>query len=66
MFYLLKGDEFNSDALSNEVASFLHIFVIVLLAECEKSWRPRLTERPHFIHSSLVGILQNISISKGH
>ena len=42
--WLLKGDEFNSDALSNAVASFFHIFVIVLLVECEKSWGPSLTE----------------------
>jgi hypothetical protein len=41
---LLKVDEFNSDALLNAVASFFQIFVIVLLVECEKSWRPHLTE----------------------
>ena len=43
--YLLKGDEFNGDALSNEVARFFCILVIVLLVECEKSGRQRLTER---------------------
>ena len=41
----LKGDEFNGDALSNTVAHFFHIFVIVLLVECEKSWQPRLADR---------------------
>ena len=33
----LKGDEFNGDALSNTVAHFFHIVVIVSLVECEKS-----------------------------
>ena len=36
LFYVIKGDEFNSKALSNLVVSFFHIFVIVLLVECEK------------------------------
>ena len=35
----------NLTALSNMVASFFHIFVIVLLVEYEKSWQPCLTER---------------------
>ena len=34
IFSQLKGDEFNSNALSNAVASF---FVIVLLVDCEKA-----------------------------
>ena len=33
LFYVIRGDEFNGDALSNAVASFFHIFVIVLLVE---------------------------------
>ena len=44
----LKGDEFNSDmcTVSNGVfKSFFHIFVIVLLVECETSGQLRLTER---------------------
>ena len=32
----MKGDEFDSNILSNAVANFFHIFVIVLHAECEK------------------------------
>ena len=42
---VLKGDEFNGDTLSNAVATFFHIFAIVLLVECGKSCGPRLTER---------------------
>ena len=36
---ILKSNEFNNDALSNAVAQFFHIFVIVLLVEYEKSRR---------------------------
>ena len=36
-FFMLKQNEFNSDALSNAVTNFFHIFVIVLLVECEKN-----------------------------
>ena len=41
---VVKGDEFKGNALSNTVASFFNIFFIVLLVECEKNWRPCLTE----------------------
>ena len=37
----LKQNEFNGDALSNVVANFFHIFVVVLLVECEKNQQPR-------------------------
>ena len=39
---LLKGNEFNSDALSNVVASFFHI--LKAKKKCEQSWQPCLTE----------------------
>ena len=39
----IPGDEFKGDALSNAIASFFHLFVTVLLVECEKSCRPHLT-----------------------
>ena len=41
---MVKQNEFNSDALSNDVSILFHIFVIVLLVECEKSGQLRLTE----------------------
>ena len=36
MKLLIKPNEFNGDVLSKAVPSFFHIFVIVLLVECEK------------------------------
>ena len=40
----VKGDELNSNALSNVIANFFHIFVIALLVECEKNGCLCLTE----------------------
>ena len=34
--YILKQNEFNGNTLSNTVAQFFHIFVIVLLLEYKK------------------------------
>ena len=47
---LLKRDEFNGDALSNMVARFFHIFVIVLLVECKK--RATVLDRASPLNSS--------------
>ena len=43
----LEQNEFDGDTLSNTVADFFHIFVIVLCVECEKIGGPHLTERSH-------------------
>jgi hypothetical protein len=43
-YSFLKQNEFNGNDLSNAVGDLFHIFIIVLLAECEKNHRPRLTE----------------------
>ena len=42
----LKQNDFNGDTLSDAVTDFFHIFVIVLLVECEKFGRPHLTVSP--------------------
>ena len=42
---ILKQNEFNGDTLSNAVALFFYILVIVLVVECEKRRELQLTER---------------------
>ena len=67
-FLGLKGYEFNNNTLSNAVACFFHIFVIVLLVQCEKKRvtmfdRELLLNSYHFRERSLMTSL--IRVGRG-
>ena len=39
-----KGKQIEQGRSAKRDTSFFHIFVIILLIECEKSWQPHMTE----------------------